>query len=156
MAHTLLAGDHVLANKLIYGSRVPILARRLPAVRTPRPGDVVLFRHPDDPAQLFIKRCVAAAGQEVSTRDGALLVDGVPYAGASDERVPEEISPTRVPSGMLFVIGDNLVDSWDSRHWGFLPSSDVVGKAEIILWSQDPSRRGPTGTRWDRIGRRVH
>jgi len=155
MAETLLAGDRVLANTLLYGARVPLLASRLPAIRAPRPGDVILFRHPDEPGQLFLKRCIAAPGQEVSARDGMLLVDGVPQTPAGRPAVREDLVAERVPPGMLYVVGDNLLDSWDSRHWGFLPLADVVGKAEIIWWSQDPAHSGPGGIRWRRIGQRV-
>lgn len=129
MARTLLVGDHVLANRLVYGPRVPLLGARLPALGVPEPGDVVLFRHPDDPDLTLIKRCRAVAGQRVEL-DGA-------------ERV--------VPEGMLYVEGDNRGDSWDSRDWGFLPAERVLGRIELVLFSAGTDE----GIRWGRIGKRV-
>jgi len=129
MARTLLVGDHVLANRLVYGPRVPLLGARLPALGTPEPGDVVLFRHPDDPDLTLIKRCRAVAGQRVEL-DGAQRV---------------------VPEGMLYVEGDNRGDSWDSRDWGFLPEERVLGRIELVLFSAG----GDDGIRWGRIGKRV-
>ena len=60
--------------------------------------------------------------------------------------------PVSVPSGTLFVLGDNRGVSRDSRYWGFLPIQDVVGRVNLIYFSQEPV----TGAiRWERIGQPV-
>jgi signal peptidase I len=94
MKETLLVHDYLFANKLIYGAKtpdrlvIPLVNRtlleglpqlRLPAVRQPRQGDIVVFEFPEDRNQDYIKRCVAVAGDTVHVRDGVLRVNGQVY-----------------------------------------------------------------------------
>ena len=85
MEDTLLVGDFLLVNKFIYGVRSPdwigvpytrlgffIPFFRLPGIREPRPGDIVVFRFPLDPNLSYIKRCVAVEGQTVEIREKKL------------------------------------------------------------------------------------
>ena len=164
MEETLLAGDRVLANKLLYGARLPGVAIRLPALRSPVVGDVVIFRHPEQPDVNVIKRCVAVGGQMVELRDGHTLIDGEPdrWEQPTPGPLPEGVTPVRreavtlrVPDGMLFVLGDNRDRSSDSRDWGFVPLDDVIGKAELIVWSRGRDPGSDVRIRWDRIGDRV-
>lgn len=57
------------------------------------------------------------------------------------------ISTYTVERNYYFVVGDNAVDSYDSRHWGFVPQDNIIGKAAIVYWS-----KGDRGVRWARIG----
>ena len=84
MEDTLLVGDYLLANKFIYGAPIDIIGTslslfRLPALRDPQPGDIVIFRSPVDVDRDLIKRCVAVGGQEVEIVDKELYVDGRPF-----------------------------------------------------------------------------
>src|SRR3990170_6834573 len=76
MEDTLLVGDFLLANKFIYGSKIPLVDAHLPAVREPRPGDVIIFKFPLNPRQNYIKRLIATGGQTVQIRDKQVFVDG--------------------------------------------------------------------------------
>jgi signal peptidase I len=85
MKDTLLVGDFLLVNKFIYGVRTPdripllnikIPYFRLPAIKEPKPGDIIVFKYPKEPKLDYIKRCIAIAGQTVEIRDGTVLVDG--------------------------------------------------------------------------------
>jgi signal peptidase I len=70
MEDTLLVGDFLLANKFVYGARVPLVNWRLPAVSDPEPGDVVIFIFPgDDNGTKYIKRCVGTPGDTIEVRD---------------------------------------------------------------------------------------
>jgi len=157
-------------NKMVYGSEIDIglagerfFYYRFPSIREPKPGEVVVFRYPEDPSRDFIKRCVAVAGQQVEIRDKVLYVDGKsreePYAVHKDPRVlaretsqRDNFGPYVVPQGHLFMMGDNRDNSHDSRFWGALPGDLVKGKAMFLYWSWDPERRLP---RFDRLFRPV-
>lgn len=165
MEDTLLVGDFLFVNKMVYGSEIDlgfsgnrIFYYRFPAIRQPRVGDIIVFRYPDDPSRDFIKRCVAVGGQTVEIRDKVLYVDGhprdEPFAVHKDPRtLPRELGPRDnfgpfvVPQDHLFMMGDNRDNSQDSRFWGALPVNLVKGKAMFLYWSWDPDRRLPRVSR---------
>lgn len=155
MEDTLLIGDFLLANKFIYGAKVPLLPVHLPALREPKPGDIVIFKYPRNPKVNYIKRCVAVEGQTVQIKDKVLYIDGkrvpdpslVKYTDPgtrSPRRDPRDnFGPFKVPKGHLFMMGDNRDNSADSRYWGPLPRELVLGKAMIIHWSWAPDPNAP-------------
>ena len=165
MEDTILVGDRLIVNKFIYGARLPILGWRIPPIREPRPGDVIVFRSPMEPGVNFIKRCVAVEGQTVEIQNKHVYVDGRPVAlpphGKVDgrHRLPsmDNLSPVIVPPGCLFVLGDNRDNSTDSRTWGFLERRNVLGKAMMVYWSWIPEQEGAfwRKVRWHRIGDRI-
>jgi signal peptidase I len=157
MENTLLVGDFLLANKFVYGMKLPIPFTdiKLPAIEDPRPGDIIIFKFPLNQDVNYIKRCVATEGQTVEVRNKELYVDGkhiplpphgkhidphvIPYYndmmhGGMRDNMPPQI----VPEGHLFVMGDNRDNSQDSRFWGFLDKRLVMGRALIIHWSWEP------------------
>ena len=163
MRDTLLPGDYVLVQKLEYGLPVPFTALRLPALRPPGRGDVVVFRNPRDRAEDYVKRCIAVGGETVEIRDKRVIVDSdtlaEPYVihtdpatrpGGYDYR--DNFGPFTVPAGQIFMLGDNRDDSEDSRYWGPVPVGDVAGQPMFVYWSWDEARGRP---RWGRILRRV-
>lgn len=78
MMPTLLTGDFILVNKYNYGIRLPVLDRKVIAIGSPRRGDVVVFRAPQDPATPFIKRIVGLPGDEIAYREDTLYLNGEP------------------------------------------------------------------------------
>ncbi len=168
MEDTLLVGDFLLANKFLYGPTIPFTPIRLPGIRKPKPGDVIIFRFPRNPHKDFIKRVIAVEGQVVEIRNKRVYVDGKevpppPKAKFLDPNIlPREISPrdnfgpVRVPKDCLFVMGDNRDNSLDSRYWGFVPLKNVKAKAMIIYFSWNgraPLWDIPHKIRWWRIGK---
>ncbi len=167
MEDTLKVGDFLLANKFIYGSRLPIpfVDVRLPDFRDPLPGDVVIFKYPLDPDVNYIKRCIAVSGQTVEIRNKQVYVDGqpieLPEHGKYEATHAEPFHRPRgqqlgtrdnmplvtVPPNALFVMGDNRDRSSDSRFWGFVPRENVLGKAMIVHWSWQDDPRAPE-TSW--------
>lgn len=149
MSPTLEPGDHILVTPLGEAGR----------------GDVVVFRNASVGPGFFVKRIVATGGDHVEIRGGVLRVNGervaegyLPKGTATSGRLEE-----LVPPGHVFVLGDHRADSIDSRSWGFLPESEVVGRARLIFWSAGhvagssasaSSREGktePAGPRWNRM-----
>jgi signal peptidase I len=175
MEDTLQVGDCVLVDKLRYGAVLPFVDWRLPAIRSPRVGEIVVFKYPADPQRLYVKRCLAVEGQVVEIRDKVVYVDGVrqidpPFSKYVDARIfsaatapRDNWDPREVPPGTIFLLGDNRDNSRDSRHWGFLPLDLVVGKALCVYWSTAPAVpaadswlirlwRLPGRVRWHRVG----
>ena len=68
MRMTLIEGDRILVNKFIYGAKIPFTDLRLPALRQPKRGDVVVFVYPEDPKKDFIKRLVGLPGETVEIK----------------------------------------------------------------------------------------
>jgi len=159
MEDTLLVGDFLLANKFIYGSRIPLLNVRLPEIRDPEPGDVVIFKFPKDPSVNYIKRCVATGGQTVEIRNKKLFVDGeeipLPPTGKftggmraqpGSQTPRDNFGPYRVPDDSYFMMGDNRDNSYDSRFWYAVPRDLVQGKAMMIHWSWATDDSAPDWT----------
>jgi signal peptidase I len=76
MEGTLLVGDFLLVNKLAYGAEVPFTHVRLPRIRQPQRGDVIVFEYPENPAMTFVKRLVGLPGDTLEMHDGQLIRNG--------------------------------------------------------------------------------
>jgi signal peptidase I len=149
MEGTILVGDHLFMDKLLYGPEIPIVGWRLPIIKKIHRGDIIVFRYPKDPSETFLKRVAAVGGDTLEIRDGLLYVNSQPvkepYAvhHAPVHNPLESWGPTVVPEGRLFVMGDNRDNSSDSRDWGFVPLANVIGSPLFVYWSYD----APT-SRW--------
>ena len=148
MEDTLLEGDYVLGDKLMFGTQIPdrvpffntkLPSFRLPGFSSPKPGDLVIFEFPQDASRDFIKRCIAIEGQTVEIKNKVVYVDGKIFEDPDgvkheDSRVMgkqygprDNYGPRTVPPGQIFVMGDNRRNSKDSRFWGFVEESKVKG-----------------------------
>ncbi|MGQ0658167.1 MAG: signal peptidase I [Chromatiales bacterium] len=76
MMPTLLVGDFILVNKYRYGLRLPVLNTKFWELGSPRRGDIIVFRYPQDPSVPFIKRVVGLPGERVAYRNKRLYVNG--------------------------------------------------------------------------------
>ena len=143
MEGTILVGDHLFMDKLLYGPEIPLVHWRLPALKTIHRGDIVVFRYPKDVSETFLKRVTALGGDRLEIKNGVLYVNSKPvqepYAvhHAPVHSPQESWGPTVVPEGKLFVMGDNRDNSSDSRDWGFVPKTNVIGEPLFVYWSYD-------------------
>jgi signal peptidase I len=78
MEPTLQVGDRIFVNKFVFGLRVPFSTFRLVEGRTPRRGEIVVFKHPREPGVDLIKRVVAIAGDTIEVRLGSVWLNGHP------------------------------------------------------------------------------
>jgi signal peptidase I len=143
MLDTLRPGDRVLVNRVVY------------RLRDPHRGDVIVFRYPEDPHLVFIKRVVGVPGDLLKVQNGRLYVNGrraaEPYVHHTGGRLDPTVAqaaiagsslhhpwslsePYRIPAGQFFVMGDNRTDSDDSRDWGTVPRSAIVGEGLATYW----------------------
>ena len=148
---TLLIGDHILVKKLF---AVKAAINR---------GDMIVFPFPEDTSKDFIKRVVAVGGETIEIVNKKVFINGKlieePYVIHSDPQIipkalrpRDNYGPSLVPENLLFVMGDNRDQSYDSRFWGFVEKAAVKGKAYTIYWSWD---KGNFRVRWDRIGKEI-
>lgn len=171
MLPTLQIGDHILVMKFIYGIRIPFSNKVLIPITDPERGDVVVFIYPEDPTKDFIKRVIGVEGDKIEIRQKKLYINDQPVpdehahfeqqGGPFIPKPGDNFGPITVPEHKLFVMGDNRDNSHDSRFWGFVDLDAVKGKALIIYWSWDKTKRWPIagGTGWprfERIGSIVH
>ena len=151
MEDTLAVGDHLLVNKFIYGTKIPLTDKQVLKIRDPRQGDVIVFIYPEDPSKDFIKRVVGVPGDTVEVKDKRVYVNGKLYANPHEvhkeaETIPKEGNPRdfkepiTVPPDSYFVMGDNRDRSYDSRFWGFVPMEKIKGLAFIKYWSWDKDK----------------
>jgi len=164
MKPTLLVGDHLLVSKFSYGVKIPYLRKTIIPWSEPNRGDIVVFIYPEDRSKDFIKRVIGVAGDTIEIRNKKIFLNGMPYEDGhgvyvEDFIIPaavqprDNFGPVKVPPGKIFTMGDNRDQSYDSRFWGFVDLSDVLGKALFIYWSWDKEE---TGVRWSRIGNPLH
>jgi len=165
MEGNLLIGDHLLVDKLAYADP-GAFGRGLLPYREVQRGDIIVFRYPLDPAQIYVKRVIGLPGDRIHLDAGQVIRNGhrliEPYtqhiAAIPDHyrdnfpQSPPAMLPTRtiemlqqhqqsgeivVPPGAIFAMGDNRENSSDSRYWGFVPRESVIGKPLIVYWSYD-------------------
>jgi signal peptidase I len=124
--------DRVIANRLAY------------RFSSPKRGQIVVFKAPPAAAQCgdgsggmtFVKRLIGLPGDQVSERSGRVYIDGKrlnePYIDSALR--DEETGSWRVPPGHYFFMGDDRAHSCDSRIWGSVPRSSLIGPVILTYW----------------------
>lgn len=167
MSPTILAGDRILARKL------------LPQDHFPKRGDLIIYRNPTSVGSTrFMGRVVAVAGDDIKISGQRLIINGkelerdrvpneslkavnhqvrgrvayeenaghrylVSYGDSAAEAVAQEDFEATIPERHVFVLGDNRDRSKDSRHFGSIHSGDIVGCVDYIYWPSES---------WSRFG----
>jgi len=142
MRPTLIEGDLILVNKFIFGAKIPFTDFRLPAVRQPHRGDVIVFIYPEDNKKDFIKRLIGLPQETVEIKNGTVYINDKPLLEPifnqryyyNRGEFATESQKIIVPKDDFFVLGDNSASSKDSRYWGYVPRQNVLGKAILIYW----------------------
>jgi signal peptidase I len=135
MEPALLAGDHFFVDLKYY--------RRFVLER----GDIVAFPYPPNPEVTYLQRVVAFSGDTVEIKQGSFylnhLLTAEPYLSDKLENRPlKDFGPVTIPEQQIFVLGDNREDGSDSRQWGCVDASTILGKARYIWWSSNRNRIG--------------
>jgi signal peptidase I len=127
MEPTLHNQERVIVDKLSY------------TFHSPTRGDVIIFRAPPNPSLDYIKRVVAIPGDVITVEGTTVEVDGVtlrePYVESERQGNPYKAIINRVvPPNDYFVMGDDRIDSSDSRDWSFVPRGNIIGRAALVYW----------------------
>jgi signal peptidase I len=139
MVPTLLVGDRILVDKL------PVVSQDI------HRGDIIVFRRvardtdPSKPANL-VKRVIGLPGETISSSGDTVLINGRRLAEPwlpDLKKLPKrlgcysanlDITKTKIPQGQYYVLGDCRGNSSDSRFWGPVPASHIIGKVFLVVW----------------------
>jgi signal peptidase I len=135
--------DRVLANRFIYH------------FRNPHRGEIIVFKTPHDKngndlaeercgaGGTFVKRLIGLPGETWAEKNGYVYINGKklnePYV-KQDRRDSRTLAPRKIPKDHYFFMGDNRVQSCDSREWGTVPRSNLIGEVFAVYWP--PNRIG--------------
>ncbi len=170
MEDTLLIGDHVFVNRIVFAPLTRWMGSLL-KYRDPHHGDVIVFLSPAEPGLYVVKRVIGTPGDHIHLKDGVVYRNGEkldePYVirqgdfnayrddfpsippGPYDQLSPEwrltladhlQNGDLVVPPDSIFAMGDNRDVSLDSRFWGFVPRENVIGTPMFIYWSFETPR----------------
>lgn len=162
MQPTIKEGDRIVVNKMAYDLRVPFSQTSIVRTGEPERGEIVVFE--SDAAQnRLIKRVIGLPGDEVSLKNEVLFINGEKLnydvtTQDNNQLFANEIingfshkiriekngneqfsnfSTVKVPADHYLVMGDNRRNSADSRAYGFVPRSELKGKATNVAFSLD-------------------
>jgi signal peptidase I len=131
MIPTLQKGDRIIVDKLSVD------------FGTIHTGDIVVFKAPkavvkdcgDDVADL-VKRVIGVPGDHLTSKGNTIYINGVALKENWSHTEPfgPPISPITLKAGQYFMIGDNHLTSCDSRYWGTVPRSSIIGKVFLVVW----------------------
>jgi len=127
MEPTLVPGERVLVAKFYY------------LITEPQRGDIIVFRYPFDDRKNLIKRVIGLPGEKIKISNGMIYVNGEPLQGDKYVRTYYDYGfygegEKTVPEDSYFVLGDNSINSDDSRFWGYVPRKNILGRAFLIYW----------------------
>ena len=120
-----------------------------------------MFKFPEDESKDFIKRIIGLPGETIQIRHKTVYINNQPLDdSAYTQRIDpgildgainprDNFGPVTVPNDAYFVMGDNRDQSLDSRFFGYVQRSKIMGKLRGIYWSWDPDN---SNIRWDRVG----
>jgi signal peptidase I len=170
MENTLLIGDHLIMSRLGYDAGVPFTNLHVPLWKTPKRQQIIIFKPPyDTTLPDYVKRVIGLPGETVDVHDGAVWIDGKKLEenytlGRTEAPMRSQLIgdfpglPYKVPENCYFMMGDNRENSLDSRYWGCVPRSDILGTPVLIYMSLEAPRdawNGDIGARFLAYGNAI-
>lgn len=130
MIPNFLDGERLLAEKITY------------KLRLPERGEIVVFKHPQNPQRLLIKRVIGLPGDNFAMINGDVYINDKkldePYLQTKTKtyggRLLTENPDYKVPEDTIIVLGDNREESSDSRDFGPIPLDSVVGRPILVYY----------------------
>jgi len=123
MEPTLHNNERLIANKISY------------RFESPKRSEILIFKPPLEIKRNYIKRIIGIPGDKIEIIKGEIyLNDNKLEENYIEYKSYEDLSAVLVPDDYFFVLGDNRLNSSDSRYWGFFPRKNVVGRAWVVFW----------------------
>ena len=124
MVPTLNVRDRLFVNKMVYD------------FKPPKRGDVVVFKSVTGDKKDYVKRCIGLPGDTIEIKKGIVYVnnEALSLPGVTILRDSYYMNEQTIPEGSFFMMGDNRSNSFDSRGWGTVPRSHIIGQAWFIFW----------------------
>jgi signal peptidase I len=135
MSPTIEMGDKIIADMKVYQNKAPLR------------GDLIVFKYPLRESVSYVKRLIGLPGEVLEIRNRTVFINGQPlqenYVKYLDPgSVNEHFGPVAIPPNQFFVLGDSRDNSQDSRYWGLVKQSQILGQARYLYWATDLSRIG--------------
>lgn len=127
MNPTLYQNDKVFVNKIIYGLRFPLLKTTW-IYHQPHQGEIIAFDYKNT---IWIKRVGGVSGNLLEFIPNQGWYVNKKYIASYTDKDPSVYSSLEIPSGYLFVLGDNREHSTDSRYIGLIPQRNIIGKVYV-------------------------
>lgn len=123
MNNTLKSGDITVVNKLVF------------RFRNIKRNEIVSLKKDD---KIMVKRIIGLPGEHIEYKDNILYVDGKKISDSRSSSTKdfklESIGYDTIPKDMYLVLGDNRTNSSDSRTFGLVKKSDIIGKVNIRIY----------------------
>lgn len=128
MSPTFETGSYLIIDQLTY------------KIKEPQRGDIVVFKYPNDPSRFFIKRIIGLPKETVEIINGHTIIkngnnlEGIEIKENYVKNLSNDNTKYMLSDNEYFVMGDNRINSSDSRIWGALPKNLIVGKVFVRLF----------------------
>lgn len=164
MLPTLQIHDHIIVNKWKYGLRLPWSSTWLWRWQSPQRGEILVFRKPDEPKIFYVKRIVGLPGEHIRWQGTNIWINDQKLdetAWLIKELQDSEVGPVgeiKLSESQLFCLGDNRINSLDSRFIGPVPIDLMVGSVAMVWLACDQFLESgarfcnPATINWARIG----
>lgn len=128
--------EYILTDKISYHTREP------------KRGEVIVFKSPEDKDKDFIKRIIGLPGERIKIQNGKIFINDLLLMENyidKDLQTPAgkfflENQEFIIPPNAFIVLGDNRLNSSDSRSWGVIEKKEIIGRAILVYWP--PNRMG--------------
>ncbi len=159
MDSTILVGDRLVVDKFTIRPGPESWRDSLFLHRPIRRQDVIVFKFPKNPSVPYVKRVIGLPGDTLQIVNKQVLINGKPIDEPYKRHIDNNIysdpktafpqayqrdnyGPITIPERSYFMMGDNRDNSEDSRFWGFVPESHIIGRPLFVFWSyeDDPYR----------------